>query len=483
MSNANRELTAPSDAAASTRHPTSPASGTPLAAAARTKLLLAGPIFPTLLRLAAPNVLNLLAFVGVIVFDGYFLGRIGTNALAGASLAFPFVMLVLQTTNSGMGAGVTSAVAHALGAGNRERADQLVFHALLLALALGIAFSIVLWLSAPFIFRWMGGRGDMLDDALAYANVALGGAVCITVLNLLGNAVRGTGNMSLHANVLLWCVVAHIAMTPLLIFGWGPVPALGAAGAGWGLVIPFAVGSLVMISYLRSSSSIVRLNVRGIAPRWELFADILKVGVPGLINTALTNLSIIILTGAAGQFGPEAAIGYAMGARLEYIMQPIAFGFGTAIVAMVGTNWGARQYSRARRIAWTGAITVAVVCGTIGLVVAASPSLWLGLFSSDPEVIRFGMEYLRMAGPVYLFFGLGLGLFFVCQGYGRGFAAMSTNAARLIWSAVAGITAGHWLGFGVTGFCAAVAAGFVLYAALLLYTVVRIKNPVGMTDK
>src|SRR6478736_1464007 len=83
----------------------------PPAAAARTKLLLEGPIMPTLLRLAAPNVLTLLAFAGVITFDGFFLGRIGTNALAGASLAFPWVMMVLQTTNSGMGAGVSSAVA------------------------------------------------------------------------------------------------------------------------------------------------------------------------------------------------------------------------------------------------------------------------------------------------------------------------------------------------------------------------------------
>ena len=316
---------------------------TPPAAAARTKLLLTGPIFPTLLRLAAPNVLNLLAFVGVIVFDGYFLGRIGTNALAGASLAFPFVMLVLQTTNSGMGAGVTSAVARALGAGQRERADALVFHALLLALALGAAFAALMLLAGPFIFRWMGGRDEMLSDALAYSNVALGGAVCITVLNLLGNAVRGTGNMSLHASVLFGCVVAHIALSPLLIFGWGPIPALGPAGAGWSLVIPFAVGSLYMIYYLRSSGSLVRLHFGGIAPRRELFSDILKVGVPGLVNTAITNLSIVILTGIAGQFGPQAAIGYAMGARLEYIMQPIAFGFGTAIVAMVGTNWGAGQ--------------------------------------------------------------------------------------------------------------------------------------------
>src|SRR5262245_60852254 len=180
----------------------------PPSPAERTKILLNGPILPTLLRLAAPNVLNLLAFVGVIVFDGFFLGRIGTDALAGASLAFPWVMLVLQTTNSGMGAGVSSAVARALGADKRERANGLVFHAFLLALILAAIFSTVMLLASPFIFQLMGGRGEMLADALSYANVALGGAVAITVMNLLGNAVRGTGNMSLHASVLVGCVIA-----------------------------------------------------------------------------------------------------------------------------------------------------------------------------------------------------------------------------------------------------------------------------------
>src|SRR5258707_2985503 len=130
--------------------------------AARTKLLLEGPIFATLLRVAAPNILNLLAFVAVIIFDGFFLGRIGTDALAGASLAFPWIMLILQTTNSGMGAGVSSAVARALGAGKRERADELAFHAFLLALALAGIFSTVMLLAAPSIFGWMGGRDKML---------------------------------------------------------------------------------------------------------------------------------------------------------------------------------------------------------------------------------------------------------------------------------------------------------------------------------
>jgi putative MATE family efflux protein len=445
--------------------------------ATRTKLLLEGPIFATLLRLAAPNILNLVAFVEVITFDGFFLGQIGTDALAGASLAFPWIMLILQTTNSGMGAGVSSAVARALGAGNRERADELALHAFLLALALAAIFSIVMILAAPSIFGWMGGRDTMLIDALSYANVAFGGAVCITVLNLLGNAVRGTGNMSLHAGVLVGCVIAHIALSPLLIFGYGPFPALGAAGAGWGLVIPFGVGSLIMIAYLRSSRSIIRLSFFGAVLRWPLFADILKVGVPGLINTAITNLSVVVLTGIAGQFGPEAAIGYAMGARLEYIMQPIAFGFGTAIVAMVGTNWGAQQYGRARRIAWTGAATIALICGALGLIVAVHPSIWLGLFSTDPEVERLGAMYLRIVGPVYVCFGLGLGLFFVSQGFGRGFTTMIANGARLFVSASAGLAAVYWLDLGTTGLFTAIALGFCIYAALTALAVVRISPP------
>ena len=445
--------------------------------AARTRLLLEGPIFATLLTLAAPNILNLVAFAGVVMFDGFFLGKIGTDALAGASLAFPWIMVILQTTNSGVGNGVSSAVARALGAGNRERADELTFHALLLALAYAAIFSTVMLLGAPFIFGWMGGRDTMLMDAQSYANVVFGGAVCITVINLLGNAVRGTGNMSLHAGVLVGCVIAHIALAPLLIFGYGPVPALGPAGAGWGLLIPFGVGSLIMIAYLRSSRSIVRLNFYGVAPRWAMFADILKVGVPGLLNTAITNLSVVVLTGIAGQFGPQAAVGYAMGARLEYVMQPIAFGFGTAIVAMVGTNWGARQYGRARRIAWTGAATIALVCGTLGLMVAVRPGIWIGLFSADAEVACLGTSYLRIVGPVYICFGLGLALFFVCQGYGRGFTAMMANAARLLVSAGAGLAAVYWLGLGTSGLFIAIAGGFCVYAALTVLAVVRISPP------
>src|SRR5215203_2946899 len=156
-----------------------PSPTAPRPVAARTKLLLEGPVLSTLLRLAAPNVLNLLAIAGMITFDGLFLGRLGPDALAGVSLAFPWVMLIQHTAASGMGGGVSSAIARALGAGRRDVADALVHHAFVLALALGAIFSAVMLLGGPFVFRWMGGDGETLSAAHAYANVAFSGAVSL----------------------------------------------------------------------------------------------------------------------------------------------------------------------------------------------------------------------------------------------------------------------------------------------------------------
>jgi putative MATE family efflux protein len=453
----------------STQRPPKPA------VAARTKLLLEGRILPTLLQLSAPNVLNLLAIAGMITFDGLFLGRLGADALIGVSLAFPFVMLMQHTAASDMGGGVSSAIARALGAGKRDVADALVFHAFVLALGLAVAFSAVLLLAAPFVFRAMGGQGAVLSAAMDYANVAFCAAISICMLNL--SAVRGTGNMALPAGVIVGSVLGHIVVSPVLIFGWGSIPGLGPAGAGWGLMMSFAAGSLVLFGYLRSPRSLVCLQFRGASVRWPLFADILKVGVPGLVNVVITNLSVVVLTGIAGQLGKETALGYALGARLEYILIPLAFGFGTAIVAMVGINWGGKQYQRAHRAAWTGAVTVAVTCATIGTFFALFPAIWLHLFTSDEATIHLGTSYLRIVGPIYSLYGLGMGLYFASQGLGNALWTVTANATCLVLSGGCALIAIYWLQLGARGLFISIAAGFCAYAALTLLAVWRVKTP------
>jgi putative MATE family efflux protein len=429
-------------------------------------MLLEARIMPTLLRLSAPNVLNLLALVGLITFDALFVGQLGAEALAGLTLVFPWMMLMQHTAASGMGGAVSSAIARALGAGRRDVADALATHALVLTLALACIFSIAMLAGGPVLYRAMGGRGEVLAAALSYSNVVFAGSLSVCALNLLGSIVRGTGNMSFPATVIVGSVLGHIVISPVLIFGWGPIEPLGAAGAGWGLVISFGAGALVLLSYLRSSRSLVTLAFHGVTLRWALFADFLKVGVPGTINVVINNLSVIALTAIAGHLGTDAAIAYGMGARLEYILIPIAFGFGTSIVAMVGTNWGAKQHDRAIRIAWSGATAVAIACGAIGLFFSVFPDLWMGLFTDREEIVRAGSRYLNVVGPLYAFYGLGMALYFATQGLGQVVWTVIANGVRVSVSVCGGLLAVFWLDGGLVGFFGAVAGGFVIYGLM-----------------
>jgi Na+-driven multidrug efflux pump len=213
--------------------------------------------------------------------------------------------------------------------------------------------------------------------------------------------------------------------------------------------------------YLASPRSVLRVPRRGARLRAAYFADILRVGALGALNTVSTNLTIVVLTGLVGPFGTYALAGYGMGARLEYLQIPLVFGFGSALVAMVGTNVGAGQVARAERIAWTGAGLAAGMSATIGLVAAAVPSLWIGLFTNDPDVLAAGSTYLRIVGPFYGFFGLGLALYFASQGAGRLLWPLVGGLARLVVAAVGGWIVTRWLGLGLPALYAVMALALV----------------------
>ncbi len=428
----------------------------------RTRRLLEGPVAPTLLRLAAPNVLVMVLQAAVSTLDAVFVGWLGPHALAGVSLVFPLVMLMQTMSAGGMGGGVASAVARALGGGRRADADALVTHALLIALAMASVFTAGALLLGPAVYAAMGGRDDALGAAVAYSNALFGGAVVYWLFNTLGSVVRGTGNMALPATVTTLSAAVYLALSPALITGWGPFPALGVAGAAAASLASFALGCLVLIAFLASGRGLVRLRVR-VRPRWALFREILRVGAPGSLNTVLTNLTIVIVTALVGPFGAHALAGYGVGARLEYLQIPIVFGLGSALVTMVGTNVGAGQLARAQRVAWVGSGLAAAITGVIGLAAAAFPRGWIGLFSADPEVLAAGATYLRIVGPTYGFFGLGLALYFASQGAGRLMWPLIAGFARLVIATVGGWLAVHWLGAELPGIFVAMAMALVTF--------------------
>ena len=428
----------------------------------RTRLLLEAPIAPTLLRLGAPNVLVMLAQAGVGLMETYFVGKLGTDALAGMALVFPAVMLMQMTSAGAMGGGIASAIARALGARRRNDADALVLHALLIAAVFALAFMVTVVAGGRWLYTRMGGSGGALDAALVYSNWVFGGALLVWLFNTLSAVIRGTGNMALPAYVTVAGAVLLLPLSPLLIFGWGPLPGLGIAGGAIALLLYYLAGSAVLAAYLWSPRSLLRPSLRGLQLRWALFADILRVGLVGTVSTVATNLAIGITTALVGAYGTAAIAGYGTASRLEYLLVPLVFGLGAPLVAMVGTCIGAGQRERALRATWIGAAIAFAMTEAIGLWAAAYPAAWLSLFNTEPAMIEAGSHYLRIVGPWYGFFGLGLVLYFASQGAGRLLWPVLGNIARLVVAVAGGWLALHG-GYAIAGVFAAQAAAMVVY--------------------
>ena len=436
----------------------------------RTRLLLEAPIAPTLLRLGAPNVLVMLAQAGVGLMETYFVGNLGTDALAGMALVFPAVMLMQMTSAGAMGGGIASAIARALGARRRDDADALVLHALLIAAVFALVFMITVVAGGRSLYTRMGGSGGALDAAMVYSNWVFGGALLVWLFNTLSAVIRGTGNMALPAYVTVAGAVLLLPLSPLLIFGWGPLPGLGIAGGAIALLLYYLAGSAVLAAYLWSPRSLLRPSLRGLQLRWALFADILRVGLVGTVSTVATNLAIGITTALVGAYGTAAIAGYGTASRLEYLLVPLVFGLGAPLVAMVGTCIGAGQRERALRATWIGAAIAFAMTEAIGLWAAAYPAAWLSLFNTEPAMIEAGSQYLRIVGPWYGFFGLGLVLYFASQGAGRLLWPVLGNIARLVVAVAGGWLALHG-GYAIAGVFAAQAAAMVVYGIANAWTI------------
>jgi putative MATE family efflux protein len=441
----------------------------PKPSASRTRLLLEGPIIPTLLRLAAPNVVvNVVLIAVTATIDAHFVGRMGQGALAGLSLVFPLIMLMQQMANSSMGGAIASAIARAIGAGRHEDASALVLHGVIIATAMAAIFAAVLLIGGPVIYALMGGSGDTRAAALEYSNVIFAGAFAYWLLSTLTSVVRGTGQATVLAIVYLAAEALHIVLVPLLMFGIGPLPPLGISGAGIATVASFTASSAALAWYIASGRTAIRLTMGRVRLERKLFVEILRVGAPMSLQPILNNLALATLTGFVGALGAAQLASFGVAVRLEYLLYPLAFGLGAGVLAMVGTNIGAGNLARAKRIAWIAAALAAGVTGCIGLFGVSSPDVWTGLFTGAPEVHVLAARYLVVVGLVYPFLGLGLILASTFQAAGRPLWPLLGITGRALVVAIGGWIAVYLAGAGLDGLAVVAACGLIVYGTSLM---------------
>jgi putative MATE family efflux protein len=435
----------------------------------RTRGLLEAPLVPLLLRLAAPNILLMLAQSATGLIETYFVGKLGTDALAGVSIVFPGVMLMQMISAGSMGGGISSSVARALGSGRRDDASALVWHALIINGVLGLICSAgVLTFGEP-LYRALGGTGGSLRAALDYSNVIYAGAILLWFMNALASVIRGTGNMLVPGVVICGGALLLIPISPALIFGWGPFPRMGVSGGAVALVGYYLLGIVLQAGYLMAGRSVIRPTFR-VRLQKRLFGAILKIGALASTTSIQTNLTIMLTTGMVGVFGPAALAGFGTGSRLEYLMVPIAFGVGGPLVAIVGTNIGAGQRQRALKAAWVGGAIGFALTETVGIAAAIWPVAWLSLFDTDPAMLLTGSHYLHVVGPFYGFFGLGLVLYFASQGAGRLLWPVAAQFFRLV-VAVGGSSLALRLGGGLDSVFLAIGIALLVFGGTVALSI------------
>ena len=402
--------------------------------------LLTAPILPTLLKLAIPNMIAMVGTTLVAVAETYYIGRLGTEPLAGIALVFPFVMLTQMMSAGAMGGGVSSAISRAIGAGNRDRAAALALHAAMIGVCAGLFFTVMMLAFGREFYTLLGARGGVLEQAMQYSHVLFSGAIAIWLVNTLASIVRGTGDMRIPSATLIGTALVQIAVGGALGLGLFGLPKLGMRGVAAGQLTAFTLGAVYLTWYLVSGRSRLALNFAGFKFQRDMFFDILKVGAVSCLSPLQTVLTVLIFTKILAGFGTETLAGYGMGSRLEFLLTPIAFAFGVASVPMVGMAMGAGLVTRARQVAWTAGAAASITVGVIGLIVAVKPSLWISLFTSDPGVTVAASTYFAWAGPAFAFFGMGACLYFSSQGAAKVGGPVIAGTARLIL-----VGGGGWL--------------------------------------
>lgn len=435
--------------------------------------LLEGPVLPTLLRLAAPTVALMLLQGVIAAGEAAFVGRLGSHALAGVSLSFPLVMLMTTLSAGAYGGGVASGVARALGAERPDEAARLAGTALGMSAALGAASTAAMLLFGRALYAALGAEGPALEAAVLYSRVLFLGAVPFWLYSAAASVLRGGGNTAYPAAAGAIGGVVTLAVSPLAIFGAGPWPGLGIAGAAWAVVGYNAAMAAVLLRAVWAEGAPARPRFRWLWPRRRYAAQVLGVAVPSAGSTLMTNLTFIILTALVAPFGTEATAGYGAAGRLEYLLIPVVFGVGSALVPLVAASDGAGDLGRVRTLTRTGAALGAGACGLVGIAAALFPAAWMGLFTADAAVAGFGRSYLVRVGPAYAFLGLGLALYFAAQGRGRTARPLLATLTRLLVAGVLGALAMGVLGWGIDSLFTLMACGLVLYGLVMVVVMRR----------
>ena len=418
------------------------------------------PIGRAVVLLAVPMVLEMMMESVFVVADVFFVGRLGPDAVATVGIT-ESLMTVMYALAIGLSIGASATVARRVGEKDQDNAARSAVQSVLMGFGAAAIFGITGALFGPQLLRLMGASDDVLRTGSTFARVMLGGSGTVVLLFLINAVFRGAGDAAIAMRVLWFANAINIILGPCLIFGVGPFPELGVAGAAIGTTIGRGSGVLYQLLHLSRRDGRIRIRRAHLGFDLAVMRSILRISgtatFQNFVGTASWMGLVRILTG----FGSAAVAGNTIGIRIILFALLPSFGVSNAAATLVGQNLGAGKPDRAEAAAWKAGMYNTICLGTVGAIFLIFAPQLIQFFTSDPEVARYGVRCLRIIAAGFLFYGYAMVLTASFNGAG------DTRTPTLIslfclwmWEIPLAWALAHPFGFGPTGVFIAVSVAF-----------------------
>lgn len=408
--------------------------------------LTTGPLTRHLLKTTSFMLVMMIFQTLYFLIDLYWVGRLGTHAVAAVGIAGNFTFLVLALTQM-LGVGTTTVVSHAIGRKNRDEAQMMFNQAQVLAIVTGVIFLVLGMLVRLPYSRAMSPDTETASLAAQYLLWFIPAMALQFLMVAAGAALRGVGNFKTGTVVSTGSVIVNMVMAPILIFGWGTGHAFGVAGAAISSLIAIVVAIVWFAAYFVAKDSYLRFVRADQRPRLPTWRKILGIGLPAGFEFAMMGVYLVIVYAIARPFGAAAQAGFGIGQRViqALFMPAVALGFSVSPVA--GQNFGARNRDRVVETFRKAAFMVSAVMAVLVVLCHIAPQALIRIFSRDPAVLEVGTTYLRIVSWNFVASGLIFVASSMFQAMGNTVPSLVASGIRVLLVAVPAIMLSRAPGF------------------------------------
>ncbi|GAG55257.1 unnamed protein product [marine sediment metagenome] len=367
--------------------------------------LTAGSIPKHILALAWPAITSLFSVTALNITDAFWVGKLGAAALA-AVITAGYVYWIIRCLGAVVADGALAVVSRYIGAGENEKASTVSGQAIVFSLSASIVIALLGLYLSPKVFQLLGTEAEVSRLGTIYLRIIFLATPFIFFWEVLFSVFKASGDTKTPMLVTLIAVGGNILLDPLLIFGIGPFPAMGTAGAATATLLSYVFGCLLILYFLKKRESILPLKFsREFFPRAEVITQVVKIGLPVSLSGILFSVVYLFIARITATFGTEAVAALGVGQRAESFSYMTCFGFAIAVSAIVGQNLGAKETGRAEKGAWTTVGMTSLFTFAVSIIFFFLPKHITSFFIADPEVTKIASQYLMILALSQIFMG------------------------------------------------------------------------------